>query len=157
MRIRTYHSEDCEKLAELFYNTVHTINAKDYTEEQLTAWADGNVDPVRWNQSFMDHYCVVAVEGREIVGFGDIDKAGYLDRLYVHRDFQNQGIATAICHELEQALDVERITVHASITAKPFFIRRGYNVLKKQQLTRKGIVLTNYIMEKKLDQFSECM
>lgn len=42
MLIRKYHSSDCPKLAELFYNTVHTINAKNYTKEQLDVWATGN-------------------------------------------------------------------------------------------------------------------
>lgn len=44
MFIRNYESTDCKELAELFYNTVHTINAKDYTKEQLDAWASGQVD-----------------------------------------------------------------------------------------------------------------
>lgn len=35
MLIREYQSSDCDKMAELFYNTVHTINAKDYSKEQL--------------------------------------------------------------------------------------------------------------------------
>ena len=32
MIIREYKPEDCPQIAELFYNTVHTVNAKDYTE-----------------------------------------------------------------------------------------------------------------------------
>ncbi len=35
MLIRRYEPSDCKDLVELFYNTVHSINAKDYTEEQL--------------------------------------------------------------------------------------------------------------------------
>lgn len=44
MVIREYQSLDCEVLAEFFYNTVHTVNVKDYTKEQLDVWATGNVD-----------------------------------------------------------------------------------------------------------------
>ena len=62
MVIREYKPKDCRLLAELFYDTVHTVNAKDYTKEQLDAWADGNCDLERWNQSFQEHYTVVAVE-----------------------------------------------------------------------------------------------
>ena len=148
MDIRRYEPSDCKHLAELFYQTVHCVNAKDYTEAQLNAWADGSVDLAEWNESFLDHYTVVAILNGIIAGFGDIDHTGYLDRLYVHKDYQSQGIATAICNELEQAFDVDKITVHASITAKPFFEHRGYKVLKEQQVVRKGIFLTNYIMEK---------
>ena len=88
MRITGYRPADCRELADLFYDTVHTINARDYTEEQLDAWADGAMDLERWNQSFLGHYSIVARSGGVITGFGDIDKTGYLDRLYVHKDYQ---------------------------------------------------------------------
>lgn len=35
MVIRKYRSSDCKEIIELFYNTVHTVNAKDYPKEQL--------------------------------------------------------------------------------------------------------------------------
>lgn len=146
--IRNYQLSDCNQLAELFYNTVHTINAKDYSNEQLDAWAPDDIDLLEWNTSLLNHYSIVAVKDDVIVGFGDIDKNGYLDRLYVHKDYQNQGIATTICDNLENAVDVDRITTHASITARPFFLRRGYKQIKEQQVVRDGIVMTNFIMEK---------
>lgn len=150
MIIREYRPSDCKYLAELFYQTVHSINAKDYTDEQLNAWATGNVDIEKWNRSLSEHFSLVAVKDGIITGFGDIDRTGYLDRLYVHRDYQNQGIATAICNKLERAFRVSKITTHASITAKPFFFHRGYSVIREQQVIRSNISLTNYIMEKQL-------
>ena len=147
MKIRKYQSSDCKSLADLFYHTVHTINAKDYTKEQLKVWATGEVDLEKWNQSLQEHFSVVAVENKNILGFGDIDKTGYLDRLYVHKDYQGKGIATAICNQLEQAVRGSIIT-HASITARPFFEKRGYQVIKEQQVERQGILLTNFVMEK---------
>ncbi len=150
MIIRNYRSTDCRQLAELFYNTVHTVNAHDYTQEQRNAWATGNVDLTVWNDSFLKHDTLVAMEDGRIVGFGDIDKTGYLDRLYVHKDYQGQGIATAICDKLETVLPFEKITVHASITAKSFFEQRGYQTLQAQQVRRNGILLTNYRMEKEM-------
>lgn len=147
MNLREYQQSDCKVLAELFYHTVHTVNAKDYTEEQLNAWATGEVELEKWNQSFQEHDSFVAVENGMIVGFGDIDHTGYLDRLYVHADYQGQGIATAICDRLEQMVE-ENITTHASVTARPFFENRGYHVIKEQQVERKGIVLTNFVMQK---------
>ena len=32
MQLREYEPADCEQMAELFYQTVHSVNAKDYTE-----------------------------------------------------------------------------------------------------------------------------
>lgn len=145
MFIREYQSSDCEELTKLFYNTVHTVNAKDYTEEQLDAWATGQVDLNKWDQSLREHYSIVAVENEMLVGFGDIDKSGYLDHLFVHADYQGKGIGTMICNRLEQAVSGNIIT-HASITARPFFEKRGYRVVKEQQVERQGVFLTNFEM-----------
>lgn len=150
MVIREYNSRDCEEMAELFYNTVHRVNAKDYSEEQLNAWAPGEVDREAWNRSFLQNYTLVALENSVLTGFGDIDSSGYLDHLYVHKDYQGQGIATVLCDRLERHFPVTSLTTHASITAKPFFEARGYQVLKEQQVVRKGVFLTNYVMEKRV-------
>ena len=148
MEIREYKSSDCNEIADLFYNTVHFINAKDYTEDQLNVWATGNINIDKWNESFLNNYTVVVEEDGIIIGFGDINNEGYLDRLYVHKDYQSIGVATAICDILEKKYEVERITTHASITAKSFFEKRGYRVIKKQFVERHGVRLINYIMEK---------
>ena len=145
MFIREYQSSDCEDLTKLFYNTVHTVNAKDYTEEQLDAWATGQVDLNKWDQSLREHYSIVAVENEMLVSFGDIDESGYLDHLFVHADYQGKGIGTMICNRLEQAVSGNIIT-HASITARPFFEKRGYRVVKEQQVERQGVFLTNFEM-----------
>lgn len=102
MVIRPYRSADCPALAELFYATVHTVCARDYTPEQLDAWATGEVDLTAWDASFLAHRTLAAVEGETIVGFADMDGSGYLDRLYVHRDFQRRGVAAALCDALER-------------------------------------------------------
>ena len=155
MKIRAYRQEDITEIAELFYHTVHTVNAADYTKAQLDAWADGNTDLEEWNRSFQEHMTLVAVmpsgqenEEEQIVGFADMDGTGYLDRLYVHKDFQRRGVASALCDRLEQASDAEIFTTHVSVTAKPFFEKRGYQAVREQQVERKGVLLTNYVMKK---------
>ena len=148
MQLRAYQPADCAEMAELFYQTVHCVNARDYTAEQLNVWATGKVDLQAWNRSFLVHKTIVAVEDGRIVGFGDIDDTGYLDRLYVHKDHQGQGIASALCDRLEGFADGMRLTVHASITAKPFFGCRGYRVVRAQTVVLDGVPLTNYAMEK---------
>ena len=147
MELREYKEQDCEKLARLFYDTVHTVNAKDYKKEQLNVWATGEVDLEKWNASLSENHTVIAVERNKIVGFGDMDKTGYLDRLYVHKDYQRKGIASKICDELEKTF-YPSYTTHASITAKPFFEQRGYTVVKEQQVERGGILLKNFVMRK---------
>ena len=149
MELRAYKTEDCAALARLFYDTVHSVNANDYSRAQCGVWATGQVDLAAWDASFRAHYTLIAVKGGEIVGFGDIDATGYLDRLYVHKDHQREGIASALCCALEAHFPVNIFTTHASVTAKPFFERRGYQTVKMQQVERGGVQLTNYVMEKR--------
>jgi putative acetyltransferase len=71
----------------------------------------------------------------------------------VDKDHQGKGIASAICDRLENhAIEngVSAISTHASITAKHFFERHGYKVIKEQQVNRSGIKLTNFVMEKSI-------
>ncbi|HIU10670.1 MAG TPA: GNAT family N-acetyltransferase [Candidatus Avidehalobacter gallistercoris] len=147
MLLRAYQPSDCKILANLFYHTVHTVNTKDYSDEQINAWASGNIDLKIWNDSLLAHYTVIAEIDDIIAGFGDIDKTGYLDRLFVHPDYQRQGIATALCDKLEKSVNSPKITTHASITARVFFEKRGYTVVKEQQVQRHNVFLTNYVME----------
>ena len=106
------------------------------------------VDLAAWNRSFLEHTTYVAEQDGQIVGFGDISRDGYLDRLYVHVRFQRQGIATALCDALEGAVKGRSIETHASITARPFFTARGYRTITEQQVVRHWVKLTNFVMRK---------
>ena len=147
--LRPYRPGDCPALAALFYETVHTVNAAHYTPAQLNAWAPAcGPDLAAWDKSFRAHRTLVAELDGRLAGFGDLDPAaGYLDRLYVHKDLQGRGVATALCNALEEAAAGPVVT-HASVTARPFFARRGYRVLRAQQVERRGVTLANYVMEK---------
>lgn len=154
MILRKYKSDDCLNLLKLFYDTVRTINRTDYNDKQLSVWAPDNYIEEKydiWQKSLSENFTVVAEINGEIVGFGDIEKTGYLNRLFIHKDYQHRGIASAIVKELEEYADkicICTIITEASITAKPFFERLGYTLIKEQQVERKGIFLTNYVMEK---------
>lgn len=153
MTLRSYQKGDCPALAELFHQTVHRVNAAHYTPEQLAAWAPGSVDLAAWEASFLAHETLIAQEAGEIWGFGDLGEGGYLDRLYVRWDRQGMGVATALCDALEErARRAGEPVIHtdASITAKPFFLSRGYRVVREQQVERRGVRLTNFRMEKVL-------
>lgn len=147
--LRPYRPGDCPALAALFYETVHTVNAAHYTPAQLDAWAPAcGPDLAAWDKSFRAHRTLVAELDGRLAGFGDLDPAaGYLDRLYVHKDLQGRGVATALCNALEEA-SAGPVVTHASVTARPFFARRGYRVLRAQQVERRGVTLANYVMEK---------
>lgn len=151
VQVRSYLSSDSEEIMQLFYDTVHTVNKKDYNESQLDAWAPKNLDQQQWEKVLSEHYCVVAEIDNQIVGFCDIDDTGYLDHLFVHKDYQRRKIATILLNKIESyavMTGMEYIITHVSITAKPFFIEMGFNVIKQQTVMRRGINFVNFIMQK---------
>ena len=148
--LRPYRPADCPALAQLFTETVHTVCAADYTPAELDAWAPPEgPDLAAWDASSQAHCSWIAEIGGRIAGFGDIDPAsGYLDRLYVGKDFQRRGAASALCDVLEAACPVRPVTTHASRTARDFFEKRGYRLLRAQRVERRGQLLENFVMEK---------
>ena len=138
MRLRRYRTEDLPILARLFGETVRQVNCRDYTLPQVEAWAAGEAD-------------LLTRDSGRIVGYGNVEDTGYLDHLFVRWDCQGQGIAAALCDALEahcRELGVDAVTVHASKTALPFFLGRGYAIEREQQVPCRGQVLTNYALEK---------
>ena len=148
MVIRPYRSADCPALAQIYYDTIHTVNAADYTKAQLDAWAGGNVDLQVWDEYFLARRSFVAEHQGTIVGFADMDDTGYLGRLYVHKDHQGKGIGKALCDTVEKAVDVPKYTLHSSITARPFYEKVGYRTVEMRQMPRKDQFITIYVMEK---------
>lgn len=81
--IRPFRQEDLPAVLELFWETVHTVNADAYSAGQLDAWAPADPDIQAWKTSLAAHRAYVAVDDADkLVGFGDIVQ-GHIDRLYV--------------------------------------------------------------------------
>lgn len=152
LRLRAFRQEDIDAILRLFGDTVRTVCRKDYTAAQTDAWANSVNDRARWERTLSEHKTLVAVLGARIVGFADLD-GDYLDRLYVHRDFQGRGIGTALLHELEAFARQQKISeleTHASRTAKPFFAKQGFRLVQAQTVVRDGETLENFVMRKVL-------
>lgn len=146
IEIREYREEDCAATAKLFYDTVHSVCAADYSPRELDAWADGRVDLALWNKRFLSHDALVATDGDKLVGFADMDASGELDRLYVHKDHQRKGIARALCAELMSRSQAETFSVHASLTARGFFEKMGFAVTEEEKVERNGVTLRRFAM-----------
>jgi putative acetyltransferase len=89
----------------------------------------------------------------EIVGFASVTPTGYLDFMFVHHAHQGKGIAKLLLQQIEQTaqhLKIDELTTHASITAKPFFEKEGFEVVKQQTVNVRSVDLINFVMQKKV-------
>lgn len=137
----------------MFREAVHAINIRHYSKEQVAVWAPEIIDVIKWQKSLAKNITYVAEIDFVIVGFIDMSHEGYLDRLYVHKDYQGGSVAYRLFKHIEQTardLGLTKITTDCSITAKKPAEFMGFVVIKEQTVMRSGIALINYAMEKKL-------
>lgn len=152
--IKVAQKSDTTDLMNLFQNTILTINRRDYSQAEVEDWASCGVNPLKWEGMIETHYFIVALNQQlQIVGFSSITPQGYLHSMYIHKDFQNEGVATLLLEEIERYAAVRqivRITSEVSITARPFFEKRGYQVEVEQKCKANQLTMTNFVMAKGL-------
>ena len=145
---------DIPEMRELFHTTVLTVNSKDYTKEEVEDWTSCGDSVAHWKNLLAKNDYVGAIDGQgKIIGFSSMNAEGYLHSMFVHKDQQGKGVATLLLSEVEKIArkyDVHKINVEASITARPFFEKHGYKVVKEQKAKANRLWLTNYVMEKAL-------
>ena len=150
--IRAALQSDAVELKKLFQNTVLAINRRDYSQAEVEDWASCGDDLSNIEDMIKTHYFIVAVNQQsKIVGFSSITPQGYLHSMFVHKDFQGEGIATMLLNEIEQyaiANGIIRITSEVSLTACPFFEKKGYIVEEEQKRKANQLSLTNFWMAK---------
>ena len=152
-KIRSYGAQDAPQIARLFYGTVHSVNRQDYSEEQVRAWAPGVPDPEEWHARMAGRRTLVAEEGGEVVGFAELEEDGHLDMIYLRYDAVGRGVGSRLYGAVERearARGIGRIFTEASTTARPFFERRGFRLVREQTVVVRGVAMTNFAMEKPL-------
>jgi len=50
VKIRPFEKQDAEAVARLFYETIHEINIRDYSNAQVKAWAPDSVLTKDWTE-----------------------------------------------------------------------------------------------------------
>lgn len=151
-RILDYEESMLNEMMQLFYNTVHTVNAKDYRKDQLNGWAPLHTDKKFWEQRLKKNICKVAFLNDTMVGFTELVDE-HVDTLYVHKDFQRQKIAASLFDEILHIAELKKydvLTTEASITARPFFEAFGFRVTQVKKKLYNGRDFTNFKMTKDL-------
>jgi GNAT superfamily N-acetyltransferase len=153
--IRLANRDDTDVILHLFRTTIESVCAKDYTPLQLAAWAGSADDKERWLKLIDEQFFYVAEIHEQLCGFASVTDEGYLDTLYVHKDFQDKGIASLLLNTIElkaKELGLTKIHTDASITAYPFFMKHGFAVTETYIKQRNGVEFLNRKMKKELKQ-----
>lgn len=152
--IRRAIISDLSELKELYQDTVLTVNREDYTKEEVKDWASCGNDIEHWSELLKEHHYIVAEnENGMIVGFASVNDYGYMNALFVHKNFLRNGIATSLYKYVEmyaKEIGVKALTSEVSITAKPFFEKQGFQVDAQRERQANRLKLTNYKMSKRL-------
>jgi putative acetyltransferase len=151
--IKEAQSHDFEAIKNLFIDTVHTINAKDYTKEQILAWAPKSLTASEFKEKLKDSFIYKAEKKSHIIGFINLLPSGFIGYLFIDKNFINKKIATMLLKKAEQKakdLALTQLCLEASITSYPFFKKRGFEEEIKQMKLHNGFYFQNYRMTKKI-------
>jgi putative acetyltransferase len=149
--VRDYREDDAGPICRLFYETVRSVNLRDYSPEQVRAWAPAPPDPAIWHEPMSDRHTLVAEDEDGVAGFAELENDGHLDMLYCRGDVVGRGVGSllyAAAEERARGLGLGGIQTEASITARPFFERHGFRVTRRNLVARHGVELVNFSMEK---------
>jgi putative acetyltransferase len=131
---------------------IHGIASRDYTPEQIEAWAPKDLDVERWAERVRRINPFVVEDNDEIVGYADVQPSGYIDQFFVSGDHPRRGIGRLLMdriHEEAQKLCLIELTSDVSRTAEQFFIHYGF-VWSNDAPVRRDVTIPNALMSKML-------
>ena len=149
--LRAYRREDLDGVIEVFQRAVREVASRDYDPDQIAAWS--KVDRAEWDEYRLRCPTWVAVRDARIVGFSDLEPDGHLDMMFVHPDCQRTGIATMLLERVERAARDRSLGIvftEASLTARPFFLARGFEIVTRQNVVAGGETFLNFRMRKRI-------
>lgn len=154
MNVRPYREEDAEPLMRLYFDTVRRVNGRDYSPRQIEAWAPSRaMQPDWWRERFARKHPLVAIDGESPIGFAELNADGLIDCFYVHYAWQGRGVGHALMDGLfteARRLGITYLRSEVSVTARAFFERHGFWVLRVQELEVQGQRLEICVMERTL-------
>jgi putative acetyltransferase len=151
MNIRRFHPGEEPKLFNIFHSAIHLIASRDYTDEQVHAWAPSSLDAELWARRMRGINPFVAELDGELVGYADVQSDGYIDHFFVSGHHPRQGIGRALMEALEAeaaSLGLQELTSDVSVTAQPFFEHFGFLVVEHQSPVIDGVEMLNARMRK---------
>ncbi|QVQ51187.1 GNAT family N-acetyltransferase [Spiractinospora alimapuensis] len=153
MQIRAYRPSDARPTLDVFRRAVHQTARRDYTEEQVDAWAPELIDVDVWAARRAQAETLVAVADDHVLGFCDLDPQGHIDMLFVDPAWGRRGVASQMLDRVmarARARGLKTLTTYASLTARPFFERHGFTVTEERWPEVRGVRMRNFAMVRRV-------
>jgi putative acetyltransferase len=142
-------------LFDVHYSAIHQIASRDYSPEQLEAWAPRDIDPELWADRIRGiNPFVIELDGC-VVAYADLQPHGYIDHFFVSGAHPGRGLGTILMkHILEEAqrLGLTELTSDVSRTAQGFYERFGFQVVEQRAPVRHNVMIPNALMRLELEQ-----
>jgi putative acetyltransferase len=158
--IRRYRPGEERSLFDVYFTAIHLVASRDYTAEQVGAWAPRDLDMALWQKRIRGINPFVAVLNDEIVGYADVQSNGYIDHFFVSGNYPRRGIGSNLMTRiLEEAssLGLRILTSDVSRTAQPFFAKFGFAIVEQRLPEVRGIVIPNALMSRDLERVLSCV
>ncbi|MCW1914907.1 GNAT family N-acetyltransferase [Luteolibacter sp. GHJ8] len=148
--VRRYREGDHLEIGRIYHEAIHRLAAADYTPEQLAAWSNGKIDWEKWRERCeRKQPFVKEIEG-EVAGFMEMDPDGHIDCTYVNPVYARRGVMSEIMAAVKaeaERMGIKRLFAEVSITARPFFEKHGFVLVRDNQVLIGDQILINFIME----------
>ena len=129
--IRNATAADAEAVHKIVLRALRETNARDYPPSVIDRLVLTLPDKVASN---LETWCAfVAIVNGQVVGTGSLN-GRMVSSVYVHPDYQGHGIATKLMDAVENAASAQSqgtLSVQSSITAKPFYAKRGFRIVRE--------------------------
>ena len=150
---RPYESNDLPSVIETYTTSIRSLAAPYYSPEQIAAWAPTPPDATRWQERLARLHTIVAESDGVLAGFASYTLDGHLDFLFTHPAFARRGVASSLYHRVESALNAlgtPKVTTLASLAARSFFDRHGFQLDGDECVECRGAYLRRFAMHKQL-------
>ena len=105
--IRPLRADEAPALRALFHAAVHGLACRDYTPDQLNAWAPLAHDAAQWAARLQANQPWVAEVAGSAAGFADLQPSGYIDQSFVAPAHAGQGVGQALMAHLHTQANIE--------------------------------------------------
>ncbi|RFP88000.1 GNAT family N-acetyltransferase [Rhodobacteraceae bacterium 63075] len=153
LSVRDASADDLDALGALFFRSVREGAAPCYSEAERAAWAPEMPSGADWARRLEGLELLMAEQDDTPLGFMAVSPEGYLDMAFVTPEARAKGVSDAIYAVLEcraRSKRLHELSTHASLMAKSFFERQGWNVGQAEDVARGAETLRRYRMTKAL-------